>query len=191
MRAQTERAKRIESVVLPIVTAAILVLVWHEGVVLTATKILPSPLAVWNGAGELARQGILLRYIGDSLFRVGVGFSLAALLGIPLGLVVGLYPPVEAAVNPVIQILRPISPLAWIPIAIAVFGIAPAAAISLIFLGAVFPIVVSSANAVRNVPPMYIQAGRNFGLSGAALFARIILPATSARWTGSSLVMCW
>jgi NitT/TauT family transport system permease protein len=177
MQGPSERVRRIEAVVLPLITAVVLILVWHEAVVLTATKILPSPLAVWKGAGELASKGILFSYIGDSLFRVGVGFTLAGLVGIPLGLAVGLYPAVESAVNPVIQILRPISPLAWIPIAIAIFGIHPAAPISLIFLGSVFPVAVSSANAVRNVPPMYINAGRNFGLSGPALFRRVILPA--------------
>jgi NitT/TauT family transport system permease protein len=132
---------------------------------------------VWKGTQTLAKSGVLFQYIGDSLFRVGVGFVWASALGVPLGLTLGVYPAVEAAVNPVLQILRPISPLAWIPIAIAVFGIHPAAPISLIFLSSLFPIAVSTANAVRGVPPTYIHAGRNFGLSGAPLFARVILPA--------------
>lgn len=172
-----KRRLQLESIALPLLAAVALIFAWHEAVTLTGTKTMPSPLAVWKGAGELLRKGILLAYIRDSLFRVGAGFTLAALLGVPLGLAVGLYRPLESALNPVIQILRPISPLAWIPVAIAIFGIHPAAAISLIFLASLFPIVVSSANAVRSVPPMYLLAGENFGLSRAALFARVIFPA--------------
>jgi NitT/TauT family transport system permease protein len=177
MDARDRRAKRIEAVALPVLTGASLLAAWHAAVVLSETTVMPSPLAVWKGASELARSGILLRYIGDSLARVGVGYGLAAIAGVPLGLAIGLYPPLDAAANPVIQVLRPISPLAWIPITIAIFGIHPAAAVSLIFLAAVFPIMVSSANAVRNVPAMYIQAGRNFDLSKGALLTRIIFPA--------------
>jgi NitT/TauT family transport system permease protein len=173
----TKRRRQIESFVLPILAAAILIFAWHLAVTLTATKVMPAPLAVWKGGVELARKGILLAYIRDSLLRVGLGFTLAALVGIPLGMAVGLYRPLEQALDPVIQILRPISPLAWIPVAIVIFGIHPAAAVSLIFLASLFPILVSSANAVRSVPPMYIQAGENFGLSRPALFARVILPA--------------
>src|SRR4051794_28668156 len=147
METISPRRKRIESVVLPVMVGVALVAVWHAAVVLSGTKVLPSPLAVWRGAGELLRSGILLRYIRDSLLRVGGGFTLAIVAGIPLGLVLGFYPSAEAAVNPIVQVLRPISPLAWIPIAIAIFGIAPAAAISLIFLGSLFPIIVSSASA--------------------------------------------
>lgn len=177
MQAVSARQRRIESVVLPLITAAVLLLVWHYAVTLTHTKVIPDPIAVWKGAAELARRGVLVAYIRDSLVRVGVGFFGAAILGIPLGLAIGMYKPIEAALNPVIQLLRPISPLAWIPIAIIVFGIGTASAVFLIFLATLFPIAVSTANAVRNVPTMYIQAGRNFGLTGVRLFARVILPA--------------
>ena len=79
--------------------------------------------------------------------------------------------------NPVIQILRPISPIAWIPVAIMLFGIGDTAAVFLIFLAAFFPIVVSAMNGVRNVPAMYRRAGRNFGLSPSQLLSRVVLPA--------------
>ena len=92
-------------------------------------------------------------------------------------MILGWYPAAARALNPVIQILRPISPLAWIPVSIVWFGISNAAAIFLIFLASLFPIIVSAANAVHNVPLMYRQAGRNFGLSTFALFRRVIFPA--------------
>jgi NitT/TauT family transport system permease protein len=80
-------------------------------------------------------------------------------------------------VNPAIEMVRPISPIAWIPVAIVWFGVGDRTAIFLIFLASFFPIVVASANGVRNVPSMYRRAGRNFGLSPAQLIARVVFPA--------------
>jgi NitT/TauT family transport system permease protein len=98
-------------------------------------------------------------------------------IGVPGGLLLGWYPAAAQIVNPVIQMLRPISPIAWIPVAIVLFGVGDLAAIYLIFLGAFFPIVVSTMNGVRNVPSMYRWAGRNFGLSPLQLLARVVFPA--------------
>jgi NitT/TauT family transport system permease protein len=80
-------------------------------------------------------------------------------------------------VNPVIQMLRPISPIAWIPVSIIWFGVGDLAAVYLIFLSSFFPIVVASMNGVRNVPSMYRRAGRNFGLSPGKLIAKVVFPA--------------
>ena len=81
-----------------------------------------------------------------------IGYLAAVAMGIPAGLLLGWYPAAAQVVNPVIQMLRPISPIAWIPVAIVWFGVGDLAAIYLIFLGAFFPIVVSTMNGVRNVP---------------------------------------
>ena len=89
---------------------------------------------------DLARQGLLLKYAVASLFRVTWGFISAALLAIPIGLTIGWYRRAEMAINPLIQILRPISPLAWIPIAILWFGVGDIAAIFLIFVSCFFPL---------------------------------------------------
>jgi NitT/TauT family transport system permease protein len=132
---------------------------------------------VARGLRELLGRGVLWAYIADSLGRVAVGFTIAALLGIPLGLTLGWYPAAAQVVNPLMQMLRPISPIAWIPLAIVWFGIGDAAAMYLIFLGAFFPITVTAMNGVRNVPSMYRHSGRNFGLTPAQLLTRIIFPA--------------
>src|SRR5207248_4296854 len=121
----------------------------------SGTKIFPSPVEVGRGTAELVRKGLLFRYTIDSLRRVAGGYLAAAALGIPAGLLLGWYPAAAAVVNPVIQILRPISPIAWIPVSIVWFGVGDAAAIYLIFLASFFPIVVASMNGVRNVPSMY------------------------------------
>ncbi len=170
-------AKDREAIVLPLLLTVLLLLFWHWGVRLTHTNVFPSPANTWTGMVELARKGLLLSYIRDSLLRVGSGYSLAVLAGIPLGIVLGWYPKPAASLNPVIQMMRPISPLAWMPLAIVWFGVSEMAPIFLIFLAAFFPIVVSTMNSVRNVPPMYLQAGWNFGLSPAALFRRVVFPA--------------
>jgi NitT/TauT family transport system permease protein len=132
---------------------------------------------VEHGAAELARRGVLLQYVFDSLRRVGWGYVTAAALAIPSGLILGWYPAAAYVVNPVIQMVRPISPIAWIPISIVWFGVGDSAAVYLIFIASFFPIVVASMNGVRNVPSMYRRAGRNFGLSPIKLIARVVVPA--------------
>ncbi|HJQ38766.1 MAG TPA: ABC transporter permease [Thermoanaerobaculia bacterium] len=168
-------------IVLPLVVAAILIVLWAFAVQATGTKIFPSPNDVANGMSALVRQGLLWRYIGDSLFRVAAGYAAAALLGVPIGLILGWWASLARAFNPLIQMLRPISPLAWMPLAVIWFGVSNLAPIFLIFLASFFPIVVATVNGVRNVPPMFVQAGRNFGLSTPALLTRVIFPAVLPR----------
>jgi len=132
---------------------------------------------VEKGLAELLRKHVLWADIGDSLRRVALGFGTAAVIGIPLGLTLGWYPAVNQILNPMFQILRPISPIAWIPIAIILFGIGDHAAVFLIFLGSFFPIVVACVSGVSNVPSIFRRAGRNFGLSPAQVLARVVFPA--------------
>jgi NitT/TauT family transport system permease protein len=161
----------------PLLAVALLLALWHYSVIWTATKVFPSPLSVEKGLAELFRKHVLWADIADSLRRVAIGFGTAAVVGIPLGLALGWYPAVNQVLNPVLQILRPISPIAWIPVAIIFFGIGDHAAVFLVFLGAFFPIVVASASGVSHVPAVFRRAGRNFGLSPAQLLARVVFPA--------------
>ena len=169
--------RRWESIFWPLFAGAVFLGLWYVAVLLSHTKVFPGPMDVQRGLMELIRKGVLWNYIRDSLFRVGAGYSLAILLGIPSGLILGWYPSAATAVNPLIQILRPISPLAWIPLSIVWFGIGNQAAIFLIFLASFFPVVVSTINGVRNVPPMFRNAGQNFGLSPGAMLLRVVFPA--------------
>lgn len=162
---------------LPLATAALFLATWHFSVLWSGSDLFPTPLAVGRGIVELARQGLLFKYIVASLYRVSVGFCLAAVVGIPLGLVLGWFRPAYAAINPLIQVLRPISPIAWIPVAILWFGVDDTSPIFLIFLASVFPITVAASAAVQNMQVVYVRAARNFGLKGLLLFRKVILPA--------------
>jgi ABC-type nitrate/sulfonate/bicarbonate transport system permease component len=153
---------RTARLVLPLGASAAVLALWAGAVAATGTRVFPSPLAVALGIDELARRGVLAPYVLDSLRRVGSGYLLALLAGLPLGLLLGFSPLATRALDPVIQFLRPISPLAWIPVAIVLFGVTDGAAVFLIFLAAVFPIAVATMNGVHGVPSMLLRAGRNY-----------------------------
>lgn len=158
-------------------TAVFFLVLWHALVRLSGSDLFPTPVEVAKGVQELVEKGLLLKYIVASLFRVSWGFLLAVVVGVPLGLVLGWFRPAFQALNPMIQILRPISPIAWIPVAILWFGIDDTAPVFLIFLASVFPITVSSMAAVQNMQLVYLRAAQNFGVTGPQLFRRVILPA--------------
>ncbi len=164
--------------VLPLIVAGIFLTSWHAAVRLSGSDLFPTPLEVARGIIELAQKGLLLKYIVASLFRVTWGFVLATVVGVPFGLLLGWYARAFQAFNPMIQMFRPISPIAWIPVAILWFGINDAAPVFLIFLASVFPITVSATAAVQNMQPVYLRAAQNFGLSRGQLFRRVILPAS-------------
>src|SRR5215469_3777007 len=173
--------KRLEMMLWPAVMLAVMLVAWELAVKWTQTGIFPSPVQVITGARELVRKGLLFGYVVDSLGRVSQGYLTAVVLGLPAGLLLGWYPLAGKAFNPIIQMMRPISPLAWIPVTIVWFGVGPAAPIFLIFLASFFPIVIAASNGVRNVPPMFRNAGQNFGLSPSALLRRVIFPAAFPR----------
>jgi ABC-type proline/glycine betaine transport system permease subunit len=131
--------KRFSKIWPSIVVLTVVVALWWLAVVLTHSVIFPTPGKVVLGTLELARDGTLWEHIGASLFRVGAGFLLAVLFAIPLGLWMGWVHGAYVTLNPLFQILRPISPIAWIPIAILWFGVGNASPIYLIFIASVFP----------------------------------------------------
>jgi NitT/TauT family transport system permease protein len=162
---------------LPIIVAGLFLGGWHGIVMQSGSDIFPTPRQVVLGLVELIEKGVLFKYIVASLFRVTWGFLLAIVIGVPFGLILGWYKPAATAFNPMIQVFRPISPIAWIPVAILWFGVTDAAPVFLIFLASVFPITVSSMAAVQNMQPVYVRAARNFGLNNTQLFRKVIFPA--------------
>lgn len=173
--------KRWERFFWPVLAGVLFLALWRYSVLWTGTKVFPSPLEVEKAFAELWRKHLLWGYVADSLRRVAIGFGIAAVTGIPTGLTLGWYPAANKIVNPVIQLLRPISPIAWIPVAIIFFGVGDRAATFLIFLGAFFPIVVTCVNGVSNVPSMFRRAGRNFGLNPFQVLTKVVFPAALPR----------
>ena len=154
-----------------------LIALWWIAVAATHSVIFPTPWAVVTGTLELVRDGSLWRHIGASLMRVGVGFGLAVCVAVPLGLWMGWVHGAYRTLNPIFQILRPISPIAWIPIAILWFGVGDASPIYLIFISSVFPMIVQTVVGVHTIEKRYLRAAENFGVSRRTLFARVVIPA--------------
>lgn len=168
---------RIEAVLLPLSVAVAFIAGWHFAVKMTGSDIFPTPGQVATGTLDLIQRGVLLKYVVASLFRVSVGYLLAVFVGIPLGLLMGWFGRARMAFNPAIQVLRPISPIAWIPVAILWFGVSDIAPIFLIFLASLFPITTAAMAAVQNIQLVYIRAARNFGIQGLDLFKKVVFPA--------------
>lgn len=154
-----------------------IVAIWWAVVVYTESVIFPTPAQVVTGTGELIEDGTLWEHIGASLTRVGAGFLAAVAVALPLGLWMGRVEGAFRTLNPVFQILRPISPIAWIPIAILWFGVGNLSPIFLIFIAAVFPMIVQTAAGVHTIEQRFLQAAENFGVSRAKLFRQVIIPA--------------
>src|SRR5262245_22314563 len=169
--------ENLKKVLPPVALISILIGLWWIVVVRSESAIFPRPWQVVTGTLELISDGTLLDHISASLLRVGAGFLIATAVAVPLGLWMGRVTLVYATLNPVFQILRPISPIAWIPIAILWFGIGNASPIFLIFISSVFPLVVQTASGVHGIERRYLQAAENFGVPRSKLYLRVIWPA--------------
>ena len=179
-KTKKERVLILKKVFLPIIVFILLISTWQLLASLSTmpSALFPSPIDVFNGAFESFKQGILFEHIGISLFRVFFGFFLASILAIPLGLLLGTYIHLRMAFDPLMQILRPISPIAWIPLAIMWFGIGNKPAIFIIFITSFFPVLIATASAIKNIDPIIIKYARNFGTSNFDLLKKVILPAS-------------
>lgn len=161
----------------PLALIVVVVAFWGWVVARSESPIFPTPWAVVTGTLELAQDGTLWEHIGSSLFRVGVGFGLALLIGIPLGLWMGWVAGAYNTLNPIFQMLRPISPIAWIPLAILWFGVGEKSPIFLIFIASVFPLIVQTSAGVHTIDRRYLRAAANFGVARGRLFRQVVIPA--------------
>ena len=141
----------------------------------------PSPLATLQGLYELLTDGVLLNDIGASLYRFAAGYLSSVLIAMLLGLVLGWYRGVWAYLNPIAQVLRPISPMAWLPFIVLIFGIGEMPALVIIFIAAFFPVLLATVAAVHDIAPVYLKVAQNFGICQPALLAKIVFPAVFPR----------
>ena len=183
--ANQEQLRRLVRLVLPPALGLTLLLaVWSWLAQLRPD--LPGPLATWQAALTLFAdpfydngpndQGIGWNIL-HSLARVGLGFGLAAAVGIPLGFLIGRFTFVSGMLAPVVSLLRPVSPLAWLPIGLLVFQKADPASIWVIFISSLWPILLNTAQGVRSVPQDYLNVARVLNLSEWKMFTRILFPA--------------
>jgi nitrate/nitrite transport system permease protein len=170
-------------VLAPVVGLALLIGIW--GALTASGGNFPTPLATWEAAVKLFadpfyRNGPNDQGIGwnvlFSLERVGLGFGLAALVGIPLGFIIGRFATMNAMFSPIISLLKPVSPLAWLPIGLLVFKSANPAAIWTIFICSIWPMVINTAVGVQKVPQDYLNVARVLNLSEWRIATRILLP---------------
>ena len=162
---------------------AMFVAIWA---MLSAHSTLPGPLKTLHSAiaifsDPFYRKGPNDQGIGwnilMSLGRVGIGFGMAALIGIPLGFMIGRFRFLARMTSPIISLLRPVSPLAWLPIGLLVFKAANPAAIWVIFISSIWPMIVNTAVGVREVPQDYLNVAKVLNLSEWKVFTRILFPA--------------
>lgn len=169
----------------PVLGLVCFVLLW--GLVSASNPQLPGPGMTWDSAVELFKdpfysngpndQGIGWNIL-NSLQRVGIGFGMAALIGIPVGFIIGRVKFFNDMLSPIISLLRPVSPLAWLPIGLLVFQKAEPAAIWVIFISSIWPMIINTAVGVSRIPQDYLNVARVLNLSPWKMFTKILLPAT-------------
>ena len=170
----------------PAILPLLLLLAWDLAVRASGTMLIPSPKEVGQMLWDFAFGGIYDDAFSEtldvhwikSMSRVYGAFALAALVGIPLGLVIGKNAAIRRFVDPTLQMLRPVPVTAWLPLSMIFFGVGPNAAIFLVFLGAFFPIVINTTFGVKSGEPRLFEAAAMLGCTGTAMFRQVVLPAT-------------
>lgn len=158
-------------------TMAAFALVWHLASVQIANPVLlPSPLAVADSLRQLALDGELFAEALVSLRRLGVSFLLAGAVGIPLGLAMGLSRLFHDLVDPVIELLRPISGIAWIPLGMFILGVGEELPVAIMFYGALFPFLINTIAGVHATDPRLVQAARTLGIGRGSILRHVVLP---------------
>jgi NitT/TauT family transport system permease protein len=186
VRRRRRALERLGAVALGAGFPLLLILLWDRAVAITGTRLIPSPREVavmmydfsYGGIYDDAFSGTILIHIWKSVTRVYGGFFLAALIGIPLGLMIGRLKMLRQLLDPTINLLRPIPVTAWLPLSMIFFGLGPNAAIFLVFLGAFYPILLNTIFGVRSVDVRLFEAAAMLGCSGSAMFRQVVLPAS-------------
>ncbi|MDE7477393.1 MAG: ABC transporter permease [Lachnospiraceae bacterium] len=170
-----------------VVSFIVLLAVWQIAVMVGnfPNVLFPSPASAWKSFWELCMVGlpgstsrvILGVHILVSLKRFLIGYISSVVTAVVAGLLLGWFPKVFAYINPVIQIIRPIAPVAWMPFIVLWFGIGDAPAVVIIFLAGFFPVLLSTVAAVEHMDPVYLKVARNFGLSQMQTIRKVVFPA--------------
>lgn len=156
---------------------------------------LPPVTRVGQALVELAETGELWEHFGASLARSLTGFVVAAVIAVPLGILIGWYRPVHAALNPLLELFRNTAALALLPVFVLLLGLGELSKVSLVVFACTWPILLNTVSAVRTVDPLLIKSARSLGFSPLALFVKVVLPAsvptifTGIRLAGASSIL--
>jgi NitT/TauT family transport system permease protein len=156
----------------------LLLVSWQSAVAIGGydESLFPSPVLVARGMAELVSSGKLAEHMGISFMRFAAGYLSASLAAVALGLLLGQLPRVWRTIDPIVQVIRPVSPIAWSPFIVLWFGIGNAPAIAVIFLAAFFPVLLSTVSGMRKVDPVHAKLARNLEMERAQYVTRIVLP---------------
>lgn len=157
------------------------VLIWQAVAtfVIGNSFILPGPVDVADAVVDLAETGTIPEDLATSLLHFAIGIGAALLVGVPLGMAMGWFRIIDSLANPIIEVLRPIPPLAWIPFAIVWFGLTDLAAGFIVFAGAFFPVLINTYTGFRNVPKIFVEAGKVLGCTtDLSLIRHIAIPSS-------------
>lgn len=156
----------------------VLLAIWQISAVKYNSVLFPTPYEVLKGWLILFQDGAMFEHIKQSMIRFTIGYLVAAILGIIIGMLFGWFNKLWDFFNPVVQIIRPISPIAWIPFIVLWFGIGDIPAVVIIFLAAFYPVLLSTIAAVGRVDKMYLKVAQNFALTRTETLVKIVLPAS-------------
>ena len=162
-----------------IITFSLFVMLWQAAASFGGwnSALLPAPYDVLRAFEEMIDDGVLYEGIRDSMARFVVGYGTAVLAGVLLGLVLGWFAKLWQFFNPLVQLLRPISPMAWLPFIVLWFGIGDLPAIVIIFISAFFPVLLATVSAVGKIDVTYLKVARNFGIRQPFVLTNIVFPA--------------
>lgn len=194
----------LQSIKRVVISLAGLLLLWQMAVTFGNFNpaLFPGPFKVWEAFGELFTAGLrgstsgmnLLGHIQASMERFLLGYFAAVLLGVFWGLLLGWFSPVFAYMNPIIQLIRPIAPVAWLPFIVLWVGIGDVPAVIIIFIAGFFPILLSTVTAVNKMNPVFLKVALNFNLSQSQTLVKIVFPAVFPQIANSlhlALSTCW
>ncbi len=176
---------RVKPVALALIVPAALIAFWQVATSLRWTRLIPTPYEVGETMVDFVVGGIVDDafsatahiHLLASMARVFGGFTLAALVAIPLGILIGRVATARQLLDPFLQLMRPIPVTAWLPLSMIIFGLGPRSAVSLVFLGAFYPMLLNTIFGVRSVDPKLFEAASMLGCSGRAQFVKVVLPA--------------
>lgn len=158
----------------------LLIAVWQGAIFIGGYEeaLFPSPLKVGETVIEMIMDGTFFTHLQVSMTRFAIGYISAVVIAVVFGLILGRFHALWGVIDPIVQVLRPVSPVAWSPFIVLLFGIGDKPAIVIIFIAAFFPVLLSTVSAVRKVERTYLKVAENFEMKQWQLLWKVIFPAS-------------